>query len=122
MTSQDGVSEQSDALREHLSRSRVLVIFASERDDSRIAEQKRIISRMGSGANERDIAVREIVGAAAEAEAMRRKLGAPESGFQAVLVGKDGGAKLQSPQPLTADKLEATIDAMPMRRREMQER
>jgi hypothetical protein len=37
-------------------------------------------------------------------------------------VGKDGGEKLSSSKPLAAEKLFATIDAMPMRRDEMQRR
>jgi hypothetical protein len=120
MMSEESMSEQGDALREHLWHSRVVIIFASERSDSRIAEQRGIVSSMGSGAAERDIAVVEFVGASGDAQAMRRKLGIPENGFQAVLVGKDGSAKLRSTQPLTAEKLAATIDAMPMRREEME--
>lgn len=120
MMSDESMSEQGNVLREHLWQSRVLVIFASECNDSRIAEQRRIVSSMGSGAAERDMAVVEFVGAAGDTQAMRRQLGIPENGFQAVLVGKDGGAKLRSAQPLTAEKLAATIDAMPMRRQEMQ--
>jgi hypothetical protein len=120
MISDESMSEQGDALRDHLWRSRVVVIFASERSDSRIAEQKKILSSMGAGADERDMAVVEFVGAGGDAQAMRRKLGVPENGFQAVLVGKDGGAKLRSAQPLAAAKLMVTIDAMPMRRQEMQ--
>jgi len=35
-----------------------------------------------------------------------------------VLIGKDGGEKLRSAQPITAERLFATIDAMPMRQSE----
>jgi hypothetical protein len=44
------------------------------------------------------------------------------SGFQVVLVGKDGGVKLRSAEPIAADDFFALIDTMPMRRREMRER
>lgn len=38
-----------------------------------------------------------------------------------VLVGRDGGARLRSDEPLPACDLFARADAMPMRRREMRE-
>ena len=40
-------------------------------------------------------------------------------GFEVLLVGKDGGVKLRQETPLSVDDLFATIDAMPMRQREM---
>jgi hypothetical protein len=49
----------------------------------------------------------------------------PESvsgeGFQTVLVGKDGGPKVSSSQPIAANELVTTIDAMPVHQQEMQQ-
>ena len=112
----------SDPLAGYLWRSRVVVIFAPGPEDKHLTQQKHIISRMGSGAAERDLAIVEILGPTAEADTMRCRLETPGSGFQVVLVGKDGGVKLRSAQPLAADTLMNTIDAMPMRRQEMQRR
>ena len=36
--------------------------------------------------------------------------------FLVVLIGKDGGEKLNSPNPVTMDRLRRLIDSMPMRR------
>ena len=63
--------------------------------------------------------VLEALGDGAEAAALRRRLDLPATRFRAVLVGKDGGAKLASDAPIPPQKLFATIDAMPMRRDEM---
>ena len=41
--------------------------------------------------------------------------------FRVVLVGKDGTEKRRDPEPVTARSLFDTIDAMPMRQREMRQ-
>jgi Domain of unknown function (DUF4174) len=56
---------------------------------------------------------------AQSAGALRVSFGASTASFRAVLVGKDGGAKLSQSEPLDAVRLFATIDALPMRRDEM---
>jgi hypothetical protein len=56
------------------------------------------------------------------ASALKAPFGVANASFRAVLVGKDGGAKLSQPTPLDAARLFATIDAMPMRRDEMRSR
>ena len=43
-----------------------------------------------------------------------------DSGFEVVLLGLDGGIKLQQDELLPLEKLYAIIDAMPMRRREIE--
>ncbi|TVQ06781.1 MAG: DUF4174 domain-containing protein [Bacteroidetes bacterium] len=43
-----------------------------------------------------------------------------DAGFEVVLLGLDGGVKLQQNELLSLEKLYATIDAMPMRRREIE--
>lgn len=40
------------------------------------------------------------------------------AGFRVLLIGKDGGVKLDQSEPVTADRIIALIDSMPMRRRE----
>lgn len=111
-------------------RSRVLLAFAPGADDPLLARQRRILADAAAGAGERDLVTVEVVGGAVRAApgsesagpeaaaALRRRFAAPADRFTAVLVGKDGGAKLTSVKPIPADRLFATIDAMPMRRRE----
>ena len=52
---------------------------------------------------------------------LRRRFHIAPGEWKAVLIGEDGGAKLESAEPLTMDKLMGTIDAMPTRKREMQQ-
>ncbi|SFV03474.1 protein of unknown function [Methylobacterium sp. 174MFSha1.1] len=98
-------------------KSRVLVIAAAA-DDPRAGAQGRIAEAAGAGMRERDLVVVRAIGEGREAAALRRRLGLPATGFRAVLVGKDGGAKLVAEEPIPAERLFSTIDAMPMRRDE----
>lgn len=98
-------------------KSRVLVI-AAEAGDPRAARQEEIAAAAGRGMRERDLVVVRAIGEGREAASLRRRLGLPATGFRAVLVGKDGGAKLDAAEPIPAETLFSTIDAMPMRRDE----
>ncbi|TNC14167.1 DUF4174 domain-containing protein [Methylobacterium terricola] len=98
-------------------KSRLLVI-AAEAGDPRAAAQEAIAAAAGRGMRERDLVVVRAIGEGREAAALRRRLGLPATGFRAVLVGKDGGAKLDAAEPIPAETLFSTIDAMPMRREE----
>ena len=108
-----------DPLARHRWASRVLVLSAPAADDRRLAAQREAMTSVRSGLRERDLVVVEAVGHAVEAAAVRRRLGLPADAFRAVLVGKDGDAKLTSSEPIPPQRLFSTIDAMPMRRDEM---
>ena len=66
---------------------------------------------------ERDLVLIPVVGP----DDLRRRYRVTTTGFEAILVGKDGGAKHRSPTPITAERLITLIDAMPMRRQETRE-
>ena len=70
-----------------------------------------------AGSNE---AVPSALLSAADDAAARKRFGIKPSEFTVLLIGKDGGEKLRSHQPIPWDKLQSTIDAMPMRQDEMQ--
>ena len=116
-----------DPLQRHVGASRVLVVFAPGEDDPALTEQRRVLASAAQGARQRDLVVVEMAGTRAsrpamstdDANALRKRFGVPPAAFRAVLVGKDGGAKLSEAAPIEADRLFAVVDAMPMRRREM---
>lgn len=108
-----------DAYRD---RARVLVLSAPDAADAQLKAQRAALGPVHSGLAERDLVVLEAVGAGPEARALRARLGLPSDGFRAVLIGKDGGAKLTAETPIPPQTLFATIDAMPMRRAEMRGR
>ena len=101
--------------------ARILVVFAPNEGDPQLARQKDLLVGVGHGVAERDLVVLEAIGSSSEADRLRRKLGVPDGEFRAVLVGKDGGAKLTDTAPIAPDRLFATIDAMPMRRQEVRQ-
>ena len=99
---------------------RVLIVSAPSPGDPTLAEQRRILAGWKSNADKRDLTVVEVVGdqvrgAGDTPASIRHKYRLPD-GFMAILIGKDGGEKLRSAKPFPAAALEATIDAMPMRK------
>ncbi|GEP09643.1 DUF4174 domain-containing protein [Methylobacterium gnaphalii] len=121
-TAGSAVAASDDPLAAHLWTSRVLVIAAPEADDARLRAQREALASARGGVKERDLVVIEAVGSGKQAAALRQRLGLSEGAFRAVLVGKDGGPKLSSAEPIPPQTLFATIDAMPMRRDEMKRR
>ena len=100
-----------DALR---GKARPVVILSDQRDDPRIVRQKAALDAEARGVKERAIAVlSEDDGNGA----LHHRLGV--KGFAVVLVGKDGGVKTIWRQPVDARRIFTVIDAMPMRREEM---
>jgi len=121
----------SDAqpLKRYKWRNRPLVVFTGDKASADFVAQKRIINAHIAGLRERDMIVIEVVGndvatrlgagARVTAGALRRYYGVKQSQFRAILIGKDGGSKLQSSKPIHADRLFSLIDSMPMRRQEV---
>lgn len=101
---------------------RVLLVFADDRGDPTLAAQRRLFEADPSGTAERDFVLVEAIGGAAGSSLLRRRFGVADGTFRAILIGKDGGGKLSSRQPLSLERLYREIDAMPMRRQEMRER
>jgi hypothetical protein len=109
------------AYRDH---KRVVIVFAPDAVDPRLARQNAELDRLTRGPDDRDLVRVDVIGmqvtgASDSAERLHRRFNVARAGFRVVLVGKDGGAKLSSDQPLTAARLAALIDAMPMRQDEM---
>ena len=113
---------EHDPLSRYRWTARVLVVLAADPESPDLAEQKRQIEGLKDGAAERELVVVQSPADSAEAKAVRMQLGLGNEPFQAVLVGKDGGAKLRAAKPITALELMAAIDAMPMRQAEMRRR
>lgn len=87
---------------------RRLYAYAPTASDPALIHQRTLVDAARAGMAERDLVLIEIIG--------------KRPHFEAVLVGKDGGEKLHSATPITAERLFETIDAMPMRRQELRQR
>jgi hypothetical protein len=99
---------------------RVLIVAAPSADDALLSKQRRVLGNWKANGDARDLTIVEVVGdqvrgASDSAATIRRKYRLPAA-FTAILIGKDGGEKLRSAKPFPAAALEATIDAMPMRK------
>lgn len=125
-------ADAADAMSAYRWKQRPLIVFASSASEPRLSEQKRIVATSRSAFAERDMVIVYVVGEKVStefgaspgksAEALRAQYGVSRDGFKVVLVGKDGGTKLSSAQPMSYATLFGTIDAMPMRRDEMRGR
>ena len=100
-------------------RSRVLMVFAPSESDPNLAAQRAVFDRHTAGMTDRDLVLLTSIGGPASPDhALRKRYGVSGDGFEALLIGKDGGVKLTSTRPFSAQELFQTVDAMPMRRRE----
>ncbi|WP_170973362.1 DUF4174 domain-containing protein [Rhizobium sp. FKY42] len=119
----------SDQLSQFRWNHRILVIFSDRSDDANYVQQMGALKGAQEAMAERDMLIISVVADAAaiidkpqlklDADGLRKRFGAEGRSFRAVLIGKDGGAKLSSSRPFTPAELFSTIDAMPMRQSEM---
>lgn len=135
-SSPDSVDFRLDTHRwEH----RLLLVFAPSAATAQRAEQREMLRGHPAGFRDRDLLLLALTGggedgtlqSAPEGEArplttsaVRRLYAHFRVGtkaFRVVLVGKDGTEKRRDPEPITARSLFDTIDAMPMRQREIRE-
>ena len=113
-------------------KSRPLIVFAPTAADARLARQKAIVAGHRTAFLDRSVVLVYVVGGdvthdlgpppGMSAGALRALYRASEGAFRIMLIGKDGGVKIDSPLPLAAIDLFAEIDRMPMRRDEMKKR
>jgi hypothetical protein len=113
-------------------KKRPIVVFSPSDGDARFVRQKAIINGARTGFLDRDVVVVYVVGGTVSHDlgpspgisgsALRSRFRASEGAFRVLLLGKDGGIKLDSPQPIAASDLFAEIDRMPMRRDEIRRR
>jgi len=117
---------------------RLLFVFApSETTDARAAQEEQFEGR-DAGFRDRDLllltlrdtdegTLREGPGADPQrltpvaVERLYDRFDVPADAFRVVLVGKDGTEKRRDAEPVTTRSIFDTIDAMPMRQREMRE-
>ncbi|MBU2962380.1 DUF4174 domain-containing protein [Citreicella sp. C3M06] len=95
---------------------RPVLLFAPSSDDPTYMRQMALFDAARAALAERDIVV--LSDTEPKAASYLRQ-GFQPGGFRLVLVGKDGGVKLEQTEVLPPDALFAVIDRMPMRQREI---
>ena len=125
-------------LEAHRWEHRLLLVFAPPVRTDSLEAQRAQFEGHDAGFRDRDLLLLTITGEAAgtlrEApegterpltEPAARRLddhfGVPTEAFRVLLVGKDGTEKRRDAEPVTARSIFGTIDAMPMRQREMRD-
>lgn len=106
-------------------RQRIVLVYAPAEQQAAFRQQQQWLADEADGMAERDIRIIDVVAeriSPADRTYLRTKLDVAANQFGVVLIGKDGGVKLRSDKPVSAQTLFATIDGMPMRRQEMRER
>lgn len=112
-------------------KNRILLLFSSNQGGM-LQQQAEIFDTKRTGMKERDLVLFYIKRTIVEvpdgkkyeektAEQLRKQFQVADDTFAVILIGKDGTQKLKQGELLSADKLFAIIDAMPMRKREMRE-
>jgi hypothetical protein len=111
-------------------KNRLLLVFApTPEEPSFHALQESLVAR-GAGIADRDLVVFEVLESGpstrdgepldpATARQLRERLRVPSGAFSLILVGKDGGVKLDRQDRTSLVEIFALIDSMPMRQQEM---
>lgn len=110
-----GTSELGDFLWHN----RPIIVFADSPEDPRFVEQMRNLNDGLKQLEDRDVIVLTDTDPAARTP-LRQKL--RPRGFMLVLVAKDGTIMLRKPLPWTVRELTRSIDKLPTRKREVEER
>lgn len=120
-----GPPSLAETIRASRWRQRVLLVAAPRADEAAFQRQKQLLAPAARQLQERDMLVLDVLHdhlSPADQQYLQRDLGLHLTGFEVVLLGKDGGVKQRSTQPLAPEALFSTVDKMPMRRQEMRQR
>ncbi len=119
-------------------KNRVLLVFARAASDPLVQQQIKLLAHHSTEMKERDLVLlplyldnalpanadtlRELQSSPvsdAEQLSLRRQYKISQRDFAVVLLGKDGGEKFRSSTPVSIERINHIIDAMPMRQDEM---
>ena len=114
-------------------KNRLLLIFAPSKDNHDYKRQMQLVEGMRAGFKERDLIAIELLTEGtsraetqplneADAANLRSEFNVAPEEFRVILIGKDGTAKRRDQKPVEPEVIFNEIDAMPMRRQEMQNR
>ena len=119
-------------------KNRVLLVFAPSARDPRVSQQIKLLSHHSAERKERDLVLLPIFldpttppdadtlrdlnpqpVPDVEQLTLRSRFHIAQKDFAVVLIGKDGGEKFRAATPVTLERLDHIIDAMPMRQNEI---
>ena len=99
--------------------ARPVVVFADSPNDPRFRQQLELFADLPDDLAERDVIILTDTDPSAQS-ALRTRL--RPRGFMLVLIGKDGQIELRKPQPWDVREISRSIDKMPLRQQEIEDR
>lgn len=122
-------SMEAQNIRQHEWNNRLLLILSNENSKSLYQEQVDLLKENAEGLEERKMIIYTIMpdkykkglfsDSWKESTDLNDRFRQKNTDFEVILIGLDGGVKLRQTDVLRIEKLFSTIDAMPMRQREM---
>jgi hypothetical protein len=120
-------------LKSHQWKDRLLLVISKSEKDTLFQEQIKILEQKQNELQDRKLVVYQITAEAFKTEFVRSSdwikstslfdnFSGQEIPFKIILIGLDGGIKLEQNELLSVDTLFNTIDSMPMRRTELLKR
>jgi len=117
-------------LRQYQWKNRILLVFAPTQGEPLFQALHESVAARRADVEDRDLVVFEVLENGpsfqdgeildpAEARTLRERFRVPGWVFSVILVGKDGGVKLERQDRTSLEEIFAVIDAMPMRQQEM---
>ena len=117
-------------LRRYQWENRLLLVFAPTHGEPLFQALHESVAARGLDIEDRDLVFFEVVENGpstqdgetlnpAASRLLRERFDVPEGAFSVILVGKDGGIKLERQDRTSLDEIFALIDSMPMRQQEM---
>lgn len=106
-------------IEELIWRARAVVIFADSPNDPRFRQQLDLLAQRPGDLAERDVIILTDTNPAARSP-LRTEL--RPRGFMLVIMGKDGEVELRKPAPWSIREISRTIDKMPLRQQEIEDR
>ena len=114
-------------------KNRLLLIFAPDVNDEFFQKLQGEIIAQKAGVEDRDLVVFEIFERGQSrmntahldqeaVDSIRKRLAVPQSTFRVILIGKDGGMKLERDDQVGLEEIFERIDSMPMRKNEMRQK
>lgn len=105
------ITTSAQKLSDYRWENRIILIFGN--DQQTVSKQNEVFYAKKKDLEERDLRV-FINPETKEMQKIRH-----ETGFEVILIGKDGGVKKRKTELITTEELFGIIDAMPMRQSEM---
>ena len=117
-------------LSKHRWENRLILILTDDENNSNFQSQLAEFRKDLTGLNERKIIIYQVMPGEyktglngdnkTKSARLYNEYKKTDAGFEVVLLGLDGGVKLQQNELLSLEELYAVIDVMPMRRREIE--